>query len=485
MSDPDHDDDDEDHDIVFQITAGDILNRLIIEWKQHDVIQLHDLATETVSNVRQVIIEIGKRSLLPQTRTIKLEDQKQLAAIWKELAEAVEVENQTLAEKEQLQNPGDIEYAFEAGEHRPSRFIIWACTPTYKFDVHYTKINLAIFYCSPKNGEDSSSDSDSAHTTQFSKRKPVSEQIHAAEEQGRRAARKDGRRARGKPRQLGIRTRPSGPVARLPGVRGKIGKLTSNDSRGRHGQADADETREELQQTEIEETEIDPVSASDSSISDLADSDPEQHRKSRSHKENVAWIREMVLEDRQTRVAADNTQSVADGSSVSDDHTQSQQLWLSSNKKTTPALDVASEIHKAVKWCLEPLEPSQTPLFHKRVVGTIHWPAKFVKKCTDLQRRLQELRSGSRKYDVVKKDTELGSQRLEAIRTEEVAQRLPALVLVATDLNRLDDVDQMHQDAELHRMLMEVREFLNNIIDELVDREEDVNAALHQGRSPS
>ena len=370
-------------DLVFQMNLVQMLRRAKNEHQQHDVIQLH-VATETVSNVRQMIIEFVSRSWLPRTRNIGQEEKIQLAAIWKELAEAVEVENQTLAEKVALQTPADIEYAYKAGEHL-SRFTIWACTPTYKFDVHYTKINLAIFYCSPKTGEDSSSDSDSDHTIQYSNRQTVSEKFHAAEEQGRRAARKD---------------EP-------------------------------------------------PVSASDSSISDPADSDPEQHRKSRSHKENVALIRQMVLEDRQTRVAADNTQSVADGSSVSDDHNQSQQLWLSSNKKTTPALDVASEIHKAVKWCLE---PSQTPLFHKRVVGTIHWPAKFVKMCTDMQRRLQELRSGSGKYDVVKKDTELGSQRLEAIWTEEVAQRLPALVLVATDLNRLDDVDQRHQDAELHHV---------------------------------
>jgi hypothetical protein len=58
-------------------------------------------------------------------------------------------------------------------------------------------------------------------------------------------------------------------------------------------------------------------------------------------------------------------------------------------------------------------------------------------------------------------------------------------VLVATDLNRIDDVDQRHQDAELHQINREVRECLNNIIDELVGHEEDVNADLHHGRSPS
>jgi hypothetical protein len=277
---------------------------------------------------------------------------------------------------------------------------------------------------SDDEGADVASDSDSAHQIHFSKRRTESEQISAAEQHGIRAA-----------------------------------MASDSDS-------------------------------SDSDPSDAHPSDADPSDSDAAHKETVAFIREMLLEHRQTHVAGDNTQNVADGSSVSDQRNQSQ-LQLRQpqpvashresfgGKKTTTALDVASEIHKVVKWCL------QQPHLRTPPIRNIHLTSMFVKLCADFQKRLQNLTSGSGTYEVVKKDAKLDSQRLVEIWTEEVAQRLPALVLVATDLNRIDDVDQRHQDAELHQINREVRECLNNIIDELVGHEEDVNAALHHGRSPS
>jgi len=97
-------------------------------------------------------------------------------------------------------------------------------------------------------------------------------------------------------------------------------------------------------------------------------------------------------------------------------------------KKPTTADDVASEIHKQFKCLLE--QPLRT-----HVLRNIHLPPMFVRLCADFQNRLRDLTSGSGTYDVVEKDIEPGSQRLRAIWTEEVAQRLPALVTIQSSLH--------------------------------------------------
>ncbi len=103
-------------DLEFD-SAVDILDQLKKQQTQHDVIELNK--AELPGNVRNMIGAFVSFVLLPRapTRQTKKDEQQQLAAIWKVLAERVE--NQKLAENVAVEkDPAHIEYSYTTPTRR-------------------------------------------------------------------------------------------------------------------------------------------------------------------------------------------------------------------------------------------------------------------------------------------------------------------------------------------------------------------------------